>query len=1109
LELNRLGNPFQARHQHYDGFSAVLRLMHQIPKLERIGETLDPEQGSGRLTPILENLPKLSLHGFTPVELQQLLLMVVGHTTMSRIAFGKLPAKTLKPVTDKTSAGIYRDMVELLRICRLMSLAEVAAALGNTFTREQARELFLIYDDAIRVATDPSMTWDKLHDLRISALGGVRNRAIREMMKLFNLFEFLDNWQELQNKGPYQQEVLCDYNQQKLEKLDHALTLSRIAEEFQYKFAEDPISRQSFFFRQFLNSEFHGTGHLFPKLGPQAGFVLLWITVTVAERHIINFNPLLARTPHDRTDQRIDKVKAALLSIPLDRLQPEFFEEVRQALAETDNAFLFDTGLRLTNNPETRAIDASFVDFDENLQQLDLLLSHLETQKFRGISLKNLQDMESLFAELESFHQYLQQKGCFLFCAPSDQPDLKNQAVQRLETRLKQVFLSQIFIPEEIHDALNALAAHCPEILRFVLPEFHAFGNLVEIWPTRQKQSLGAYVMRCLQKFQALITRDRGSFQDSNLLYQLAKQEFGALAEESIGASHAQLEMLENLVDRIQQRPMLYQVFMLALVFQDIGKLDKYSQDPLPVEPYLKHAEQGAAILEHTGVLAKYHTDPRVQQLVLQLIRHHGLIGHVIQGEEPVPILEKLTAKRDDRLLDAFVLHAILAAAAVEEGVMGADLLDSFLFIRARALEIIKSDSDWTSWLREVLREKGQAILADDIPEQTPELLTFFTEPPPGCNGAGSEGGDDEGLRRGRQIAAFERLLRLMNAPRVDYQDLQMCQLKIPMAFIYHKKKLKSIGPASFEKQLERGMQILAAIASLTPEVRYYLLYCLDHLGGQMRVYDFYPLTRFLEVDESLKLLLLAFQAFHQHYGRQAHAGLVNFRSLSQHIVHRQADLQGMLRDIPSPDPCFKLPPDRSIGDDNAGIVFQASAVEEAIRVSFKYPVELDSMVEYLEHIWTHEALLKHYQNMTQELQKLPYYAHDYERRLQKAFKKQRKRINDHFLTRLQELLTDVSNFEGLHRIKEELLENKHLTGFTEEQRMLLEEILESKRNRLRDDYLDTPYQIIHSCKSKEELDQYWQKIKAELYAYRSFIGIEYETLIAGLIDQKMVDDKE
>jgi len=83
--------------------------------------------------------------------------------------------------------------------------------------------------------------------------------------------------------------------------------------------------------------------------------------------------------------------------------------------------------------------------------------------------------------------------------------------------------------------------------------------------------------MRCLEKFQAVVIKDRKAFQDPNTFYQLAKQEFGPLAEEGIGVSHAQMDILEYLVERIQQRPVFYQSLTLALLYQEIGKLTDYS----------------------------------------------------------------------------------------------------------------------------------------------------------------------------------------------------------------------------------------------------------------------------------------------------------------------------------------------------------------------------------------------------------------------------------------------------------------------------------------------------------------------------------------------------
>jgi hypothetical protein len=1108
LERHRLSNPFQSRRSLQVGFGNILQLMKQLSQIERFCDALDPERTEGQRVPVLENIPKLALHGFTPAQLEEILLIVVGHTTMSRIVFGKMPEKTLKPITDRAQRENYREVVELLRLCRLMSMAELAASLGESFTREQAQELFQLYDRAIRVATDPALTWERLHDLSISAMGGVQNRAIREIMKFFNLFEFLDHWQEFRHKGPFQREVLCDHDPDKLAHLEACLALARTAEAFQRVFPGGGASRQSSFYRRFLESEFHGTGHLFPSLGPEAGFRLLWITVNTAERHILNFNPLLARIPPERCDQRIQKIRQVLLEIPLERFKPEVLSDISQALGENRPAFVFDSGLRLTHNPESRAMDVAFVDIEENIHQIETLLAHLESQKLRGMSLRNLQDMESLFAELESFQEYLRQEAGSRpprGASPSTVDRVvRDLRIERIESRLRKILLSQIFIPEEVHDALGVLAGHCPEILRFILPELHTLGNLVEVWPTRPKQSIGAYLMRCLQKFQALIARNRQAFQDSTRLYSMAKGEFGALAEESIGVSLAQLETLENLVDRVQQRSILYQAFTLALLFQDIGKTETTAHHWGIASPFLTHAECGGALLEKWGALEKYHPNPKVREIVIQLVRHHGLIGHVIQREEPVTALAHVTDPQDDRLLDAFVLHAVLATAAIEEGLLTADLLDQFLLHRARAIELIKSKNSWGDWLRENLRDKGEAVLMDGTQHTGLEFLDFPAEMSRRC---GFADGDmtEPALWRGRQIAALERLLGLLDISWVDIQDLQMHGLKMPTAFIYHKKKLKSVGLSSFQKQLEEGAKLLALLSETNAEVCHYLLYCLDPLGGAMRIYDFAPLARFLEIDESLKLLLAAMQSFHHRYGRQVTGGLINFSSLRRAVANRQNDLRSLLGSHLTTDPCMGAPPLMEITGQSGGIHFQASPDEPALLVTFKDPVALDSMIEYLQHLWTHEALDKHFQDMTRELHKLPHFAEDYERRLRKACAKQQGRINEHLLERIREQLTRVEDFSQLQKFQEELQSTGGAARFTEEQQATLKELLEERVRQLRDRYLDAIYRKINACASREALADYWREIKGELFVLRNSVGKEYESLIAEFIDQKML----
>jgi hypothetical protein len=1103
LERTRLSNPFRSRNESFD---AVVRLLSQIHKLEKVRDVLNPDHIEGAVTPVLENISKLSLHGFSSTQLREILLAVVGHTTMSRIVFGKLPAKTLKPITDKAKEGNYQEILDLLRACRLMSMAEIAAALGDSFTSEQARELYRLYHDAIPVATDPTLDWEKLHDLRISAMGGVQNQAIREMLKFFNLFEFLDSWQEFIHKGRSQKEVICDYQPDKLEHLEEVLQLAGIASQFKQQFMGDYIFGHSYFFRQFLDSEFHGTGHLFPKLGTRAGFILLWIAVNSSERHIVNFNPMLAGIPQDRQQQRITKIKEVLVRIPLEMLHPGFFDEIKQALVENRPAFVFDSGIRMINNPETRAVDISFVDVNENIEQIEGLLTHFESQKLRGISLKNLQEIERLFSELESFHRYIDREGCTLWCdilgREGDQK-AKDKEIEQVELRLKSILLKQIVIPEEIYDTVSVLAQHCPEVLRFILPEFHTFGNLVENWPTRKKQSLGMYVMRCLEKFQALIIKDRDNFQDRNTFYQLAKLEFGSLAEGGIGASHAQLDILEYLIDRIQQRPSLYQALSFALLFQDIGKVEQYSEAFPGAAARWTHAEQGALILESSGLLKQYHLDPLIEQLVVRLIRHHGLVGHVIQGEEPITALDQLTRDQDDRLLDVFVLHCILAAASVQEGLMIEDLLDVFLHYRGVSLDIIRTQSSWQGWLRETLRVKGEAVLAD-FQLTSHEAQVFSTELTRDC---GFEDLDvrDEPLWHGRQNGALERLLRLVGATWVDYEDLQMYMVKMPVNFIYHKKKLKSVGPATFEKQLGTALQLLDGVSSLEPEVRCYLLYCLDDLGGSMRVYDFNPIPKFLALEESLKLLLMALQAFHWQFGSGSKGGLISFRPLSQVIERRHGTIQSLLRNLPFPTHCFDEERPFSSMQSHGGLQVQVSEHDQAIRIGYQDAVRFGTIAESLSTIWGRDELNRKFQELVGSLrEELPDDTQDLEEELQKIFEEQKKRINDRTLKTVQERLNRAQIFDDLSRIQDEIQKERAEVTFSEDQQFLLKEMFEFHKSRVRDLYLDSIYQNINAIASTDDLKTYWDHLKYELLSFRSYVGKEYESLIAQFIDEKL-----
>lgn len=1108
LERSRLSNPFYSRNE---SFNAVIELMNQTPKLERIRRILNPENIEGPVTPILENLSKLCLHGLTAPLLKEILLIMVGYSPMSRIVFGKLSEKTLRSITDRAREDNYRDIVDLLRVCRLMSMAEIAATLGESFTGEQAKELYRLYDDAIFVATNPRIDWERLEDLRISALGGVQNKAIREMLKLFNLFEFLDTWQEFMHRGPFQKEVICDYQEDRVRNLEETLELARTANEFKQTFMGDHIFGQSHFFRRFLDTEFHGTGHLLPRLGTRAGFILLWIAVNSADRHIINFNPLLAGVSEDRRNQRIGKIREALLQLCVENLHPSLFADVKQNLDEGRPAFIFNSGIRITSHAKQRVIDISFVDVDENIRRLENLLTHFESQRLRGVSLKNLEELERLFSELESFHHYLHQRDgqpCGDRSNLSEGFERKNLEIGSIRERLKSNLLSQIFVPEEVYDSISVLAKHCPEVLRFILPEFHAFGSLIETWPTRRHQSLGRYVMRCLEKFQALIIKDRNAFQDRSTFYQLAKQEFGPLAEEGIGATHAQMDILEYITERVQERSNLCQALNLSLIFQDIGKVTPYRVSFPEIADSWTHAEAGGRILEGSDILERLSFGSQVDQLVVYLVRHHGVVGRVIQGEEPVIALKPLIEADDDRLLDALVLHSIIAAAAVQEGLLTSDLLDLFLAYRAVALRLLQTKTDWHSWLQEQLREKGETVLTvlaefqlsfHGLPEE-------LVRPVPPCAWDDTDL-KDEVFRHGRQSVALERLFRLVGAAWIDYQDLLMYLMKMPVTFIYRKKKLKSVGVGTFQRQLDQAARVHEVVASLGPELRHYLLFCLDHLGGAMRIYHFHHLARHLEIQEALKLLVTAFLAFHCHYGIQAKNGLLSFGDLSQKIEKRQKLVQELLQESPFPEtPSLDSePPLLANRYGRIRFQFQTDLRQMALEVVYEDVIQVGQMARSLESYWNHDELTRHYRRMVQVLEEeLPYEISDLKEDLSSAFEKQREKITEKILQTFRERMENIHTFPQFQQVQEEIQSLGTNLTFSEGQQFLLREMFEFHRSRLREHYLDSIHQKIQSFKRQSDLIEYWDRLKLELYSLRAFVGKEYESLIAQLMDEKL-----
>lgn len=1104
VERDRLVNPFRRKELSNHGFLPIRQLLRQVDKLKAVEESLNPDHLEGASTPVLENLEKLSLHGLTPAQLVELVLIVTGHSAMSRIVLGKMPARNLKPLTDAASPGESHAIVDRLRICRLMAVAEITASFGHPLTAAQAEEIFRIYHDAVRVATNPNLDWDSLEDRRISEMGGVQYKALREMLKFFNLFDFLDTWHEFLDKGPFEREVLCDYDPGRVAGIEQVLQLARIVDRFRSRDLDSSIPRQTFFFRQFLQTEFHGTGHLFPSLGPELGFKLLWVTVQVSPHRIVNFNPLLAPIPLEKKPARLGKIKEALRSLPVERMREEELDEIRRKLLSGQSTFLLNTGLRLHQNPTTKATEVSFVDVQENIELMEELLGRFETLKLHALSLKEVTDLERLFSEISSYKNYLIEEGHSepdVHQEGPPSPSLMGLRLAHIETKIRQIFLSQILVPEEIFNTVSLLVQYCPNLLGFVMPELHSLGQLMENRPTRKRQSVGTYVMRCLGKFQALILKDREGFQDLNTFYQMAKQEFGPLAAEDIGAKHHQLETLEHLVHRIQtERPLLYQALTLALLFQDLGKLDTYTEEQKILGRIWTHAERSVHILSHRGILDQYGLKEEVRALTLELIRHHGLIGHVIQGWEPASAISRITETEDKDLLNAYVLHAVLAAASVEEGLMTEDLLDLFLEYRHAGLHVIKTSGSWDEHYKDKLRDKGRAALSGS--ESAPEFLSFLASWDQIPNVYGREPDGDEILWCGRQIEAFERILRLMGVAWVDVHDLQMHFMNVPVAFIHHQKGLRSLGLDHFKKSLSRSLEIFEALRRLAPPLRAYLLYSLDPYGGAFRIYDFQNLTPFLPVEASLKMLAVGLVAYHRRLPGTPTGGLVSFRPLSRAVRYRHETLEHHLNALSVESFADWIASPLPILDEL--LLIETSPFGPGVRLGFRGSLQMEALMRAIAEANTHEELRQLYRDQVKKMQSFPLTTPEQMESVKTAYHKRMAEISRSVLLSIQNELDRLSSFAELEAFRTRLSRFLPKAALSEEDHFLVQEMLDHHRSRLRDAFLTQVSAKVSTLQDREALTAYWNALKKDLFRFRHDIGKEYEAMIASYIDTRL-----
>jgi hypothetical protein len=1102
LFMERLREPLDSKRRRYRALNHVLRLMSKLHLLERIKACVNPEGIEGSRTPILGNLETLSLFGFPPEELKEIVLIVLGHSPLGRILSGKMNEKALKPVSDLARTLDPKEALNLLRYCRLMSMAETVASRRTDLKQDELSELFDLYESMVKVVTNRELDWDRLLDQKIIAVGGIRHMAIRKMLKMMNQFPFLNHWSELTDKGEMEKETLADYDPEKLAGIERVITLIETVDRFERAyFREDPL-KASEFYRKLLQVEFHGTGRVFERIDSELVFLLLWIAVHVVRGGVVNFNPILAEVAPSELENQFSKLDEEVPAINVNYLDLQTLRRFSEQLYEDQTSFLVGTGFQLRVNPETQALDITYIDMDQNIEALEILGERISGRPFSEIALQDLEHLERVFANVEGFFQ------SHLKRISHDGTELKLPERQRtwfrkaqnLRSFLRSSFIRVVFQPEDLFSHLELLYRHAPSLLRFVIPEMMELESMNLPEQVRSTSTLRQHIFASTRKLQALIRKDRSGLQDIPLLHKLAQREFGPLAAGIVGLHEFQIETLESLVAHLRENSSLFEALVLSLLFRDLGLLPDLRKKYKGEFPATDHAEAGAYFVEKEQFGLRYGKDEKVQGYLTVLVRYHNLLRHMIRGDFSFFAVQDVVDFKDKDLLDAMFLGSFIMMVSMEETLIIEDLADSLFQMRNLCHRLIDGETKPEDHMKEIYRQKGrdyhalEAYRRVGLPEgMTPgRYIESYDEKEP----------EPEAYSRaGAMIYAMERIFRLRGIRHVEFRDLADVMVKVPMKFIYKKRNFSSIGYATFEKELFEALRVYNGLHRLPEEARHFVLERLA--ADEIRIFGFEGVSAFLNYENMIKLLLISLAAA----GRMRTKGkpvFLDFLALARRIEKRYEAVNDALSRI-AVDRVWGSPQEiQHFFKAKEGIVFTGNDKERVLSVDFVDSINITEKVCFILAIKNLEELKTYFHSALRFLRKVPFYTEDYELELEKAFETRRLQLTDLMVDQVKKKMAQQKDFRSLYEIFQDVMDRALEIGFTEEQKHRLMDLLELRKDQLRREKLEETTRALTKIQDIQDLRDYWDEMKGYLIRNRPYLGGEFGNLVAERFDETM-----
>lgn len=1064
LELSRLRKPFENIGKHTQ-FKDVLRLVEMAPRLCRMEQRLNTDDILGPHTPVLENLGKLSLMGLEEGLLDQLYLIVLGHSTMSRVTFGKLPEGSLRPLTDLSRFKDLDEAIDILRLYRLLSVAESVAANKNGLSSQQVAELFNLYDQAVRVVTDPELDWDMVLDAQISRAGGVQSKATRKMLKIFNLFEYLEDWQQLEKAGPRLKEVMADFNPGKLERIDSVVQLLDQVSLFVGKhYAADSTARP-YFFRALLNSELHGTGRLLPRLGTAAGFTLLWICVGISQRRLLNFNPLLKSSDKKTLDNRLDKIRQALLGLDVRDLSPQHLNRLMEEMAEKGEAYIGNSGLYVRMDRESGALIPLFVDAAEEIEALEQMLKESGPRPLSELSDQTLVELETRADATARFLAAQQHETKFIAAL--------SRRFEMTQRRLEDYCLEQLFNLEQFADNFTRLSRFCPNLISRLLP-------------TRGEDPMGAGRLRAAQKLSAVYHHQLSDFQDMELSHELARQEFGPATAGVVGVSWTQFQTLSATLNQIiEKRPDFSGLLMLSVLM--------FRQAQLGVQWYSRKLRDLAG---------RVKLDSLAFEDLLFLLENLDVPRQVIMGEACLSALQPVLERDDPLLVEALFMLSQIRTASIREGLLTEDLVYSFTKLREQVRGLGQRSKTAKQAHMDQIEDFAKQLVAFDYYREVQDQVAPTASLRQLLETSKVPYEDrKKWMKRGRRLAGLDRLLKLRGLQLIDALDLQMLRHQIPVAYIYRLKGLRSLGPTHFERDLYEGLRLYRGLRSLPQQIGDALLGGIADPERPMRLVGFRWAAERLTYTNQIRLLLLGLAAGRRLQQSSPGPVTVSFIPLAR-VMARRFEMVNEVFSAMDPAAFGGANIDLDAGLEQAGIIrLELDLMSRVANLHLSEAAGIERMVEALRLARDAETLKQMYHDELRTLRLTSHGHLDYAQRLEDAFEDSLSRLGQDMLENVRKQMAAETELENLVRIYGTAKEKGLELPLSRDRQQSLRDLFEYNVERLRSKMLDDVASRLRDIGTLAELDEYWGEIKKQLKGRRRWLGKDFFSLIAHRFD--------